>query len=33
VLPSITDEVAAEKFPKGVTKIKPYLRTTPQPNL
>ncbi len=33
VLPSISDEVAAEKFPKGVTKIKPYLRTTPQPNL
>jgi len=33
VLPSITDEAAAEKFPKGVTKIKPYLRTTPQPNL
>jgi alkyl hydroperoxide reductase subunit AhpC len=33
VLPAITDEVAAEKFPKGVTKIKPYLRTTPQPNL
>lgn len=33
ILPSITDEVAAEKFPKGVNKIKPYLRTTPQPNL
>ncbi|MDX1940197.1 MAG: peroxiredoxin [Saprospiraceae bacterium] len=33
VLPSISDEVAAEKFPKGVTKIKPYLRTTPQPNI
>ena len=33
VLPSISDEAAAEKFPKGVTKIKPYLRTTPQPNL
>lgn len=33
VLPSVSDEAAAEKFPKGVTKIKPYLRTTPQPNL
>ncbi|HMO39619.1 MAG TPA: peroxiredoxin [Saprospiraceae bacterium] len=33
VLPSISDEAAAEKFPKGVNKIKPYLRTTPQPNL
>lgn len=33
ILPSISDEVAAEKFPKGMTKIKPYLRTTPQPNL
>jgi alkyl hydroperoxide reductase subunit AhpC len=33
VLPSVSDEAAAEKFPKGVNKIKPYLRTTPQPNL
>ncbi len=33
VLPSVSDEVAAEKFPKGVNKIKPYLRTTPQPDL
>ncbi len=33
ILPSISDEAAAEKFPKGMTKIKPYLRTTPQPNL
>ncbi len=33
ILPSVTDEVAIEKFPKGVNKIKPYLRTTPQPNL
>ena len=30
---SVSDEDAAVKFPKGVTKIKPYLRTTPQPNL
>jgi thioredoxin-dependent peroxiredoxin len=30
---SVSDDEAAVKFPKGVTKIKPYLRTTPQPNL
>jgi alkyl hydroperoxide reductase subunit AhpC len=33
VVNSINDEDAAKMFPKGVTKIKPYLRTTPQPNL
>ena len=33
IVPSITDEVAKEKFPKGFKKIKPYLRLTPQPNL
>lgn len=32
IVPSISDEEAAEKFPAGFTKIKPYLRTTPQPN-
>ncbi len=32
VVPSLSDEQAKEKFPKGVTIIKPYLRTTPQPN-
>jgi len=32
VLPSVSDEEAEQKFPKGVTRIKPYLRTTPQPN-
>jgi len=32
VIPAVSDEEAAERFPKGVTKIKPYLRTTPQPN-
>lgn len=33
ILPSITDEnVIAEKFPKGYTQLKPYLRMTPQPN-
>ena len=30
---SVSDEDAAVKFPKGFTRIKPYLRTTPQPNL
>ena len=33
ILPSITDEVAATEFPKGFKEIRPYLRTTPQPNL
>jgi alkyl hydroperoxide reductase subunit AhpC len=32
VVPNLSDEEAEEKFPKGFTKIKPYLRTTPQPN-
>ncbi|MEC7881735.1 MAG: peroxiredoxin [Verrucomicrobiota bacterium] len=32
VVPNLTDEEAEAKFPKGFTKIKPYLRTTPQPN-
>ena len=32
IAPSIKDEEIAAKFPKGYTKIKPYLRTTPQPN-
>ncbi len=33
VLPSVTDpEEIARLFPKGVKTIKPYLRTTPQPN-
>ncbi|GEN68137.1 MULTISPECIES: peroxiredoxin [Chryseobacterium] len=30
--PAISTEEAREKFPKGVTVIKPYLRYTPQPN-
>lgn len=33
VLPSVSDADAEKKFPKGVRKIKPYLRYTPQPNL
>jgi alkyl hydroperoxide reductase subunit AhpC len=32
ILPAITDEDAKEKFPKGWTTLKPYLRMTPQPN-
>lgn len=32
VLPSIPDGDLPAKFPKGCTHIKPYLRTTPQPN-
>jgi alkyl hydroperoxide reductase subunit AhpC len=32
VVPAVSDEDAAGLFPKGVRKIKPYLRYTPQPN-
>ena len=32
VAPALSDEEATEKFPKGFTKLKPYLRVTPQPN-
>ena len=32
VAPSISTEAAKEKFLKGVTEVKPYLRMTPQPN-
>jgi alkyl hydroperoxide reductase subunit AhpC len=32
VAPALSDEEAAEKFPKGFKKLKPYLRLTPQPN-
>jgi thioredoxin-dependent peroxiredoxin len=30
---AVKDEDIAAKFPKGHTRVKPYLRTTPQPNL
>jgi alkyl hydroperoxide reductase subunit AhpC len=33
IVPAIKDEDIPAKFPKGHTKIKPYLRVTPQPNL
>lgn len=32
VVPTIKTEDIPAKFPKGYTEIKPYLRTTPQPN-
>ncbi|WP_234734282.1 peroxiredoxin [Tellurirhabdus bombi] len=32
VVPAVSTEDAIQKFPKGVNVIKPYLRTTPQPN-
>ena len=33
ILPTISDEEAHQKFPKGFVQVKPYLRLTPQPNL
>ena len=33
VVPAIKTEDIAAKFPKGFKEIKPYLRTTPQPNI
>ncbi len=32
IVPSLSDEEATKKFPKGFKTIKPYLRVTPQPN-
>ena len=32
ISPSVTNEEADKKFPKGYKEIKPYLRMTPQPN-
>jgi alkyl hydroperoxide reductase subunit AhpC len=32
VAPALSDEEAKERFPKGFTTLKPYLRITPQPN-
>ncbi|QYO62849.1 peroxiredoxin [Leptolyngbya sp. 7M] len=32
VVPTIPTDEAKQKFPKGVTELKPYLRMTPQPN-
>lgn len=33
ITPAIKDEEIPGKFPKGHTRVKPYLRLTPQPNL
>src|SRR5690606_17913612 len=33
IVPAVSNEDAKTKFPKGFTEHKPYLRTTPQPNL
>ena len=33
IVPSVKDEEIEAKFPKGHNRIKPYLRTTPQPNI
>ena len=33
VVPTLSDDDANKKFPRGFKKIKPYLRYTPQPNL
>ena len=32
IVPAVSDEEAAERFPKGFEAKKPYLRLTPQPN-
>ena len=32
VVPSISTEDAKQRFPKGLTEVKPYLRMTPQPD-
>ncbi|MEN9730249.1 MAG: Peroxiredoxin [Bacteroidota bacterium] len=33
ITPAVSNEDAVNKFPKGFTTIKPYLRKTPQPNI
>jgi thioredoxin-dependent peroxiredoxin len=33
IVPSVKDEDIAANYPKGYTRVKPYLRLTPQPNL
>jgi hypothetical protein len=32
IVPSVSDDDAKKKFPKGFTAKKPYLRVTPQPD-
>ena len=33
IVPAVKNEDIASLFPKGYTEVKPYLRTTPQPNI
>lgn len=33
IVTAVSDEDAKEKLPKGFRTVKPYLRSTPQPNL
>ena len=33
VVPSLSDDEAQKRFPKGFKRVRPYLRLTPQPNL
>ncbi len=33
IVPAVSNEEAERLFDKGFTQFKPYLRTTPQPNL
>jgi alkyl hydroperoxide reductase subunit AhpC len=33
IVPSVSNDEASTLFPKGFKEVKPYLRTTPQPNL
>ena len=33
IVPAVSNEDAEKLFTKGITQIKPYLRTTPQPNI
>jgi len=33
ILPTLSNEEAEKKFPKGFQQVKPYLRLTPQPNI
>jgi len=33
IVPAVSNEQAAELFPKGFKEVKPYLRMTPQPNV
>jgi hypothetical protein len=32
IVPAVSDDEAKERFPAGFTTVKPYLRTTKQPN-